>query len=272
MSPPDLTIRPRATRPVLTAALLCLVCLLMSGCESNGGPRPEERVHRGKITLGVIHHKAASDAEEEPLLRLRDDRIEVELTRLMLVIADLEVHACDPPAPHASLLDLLIPSAHAHVPDSATRLGTPTVEDLLSPPAKARIIGEVAPPWGSYCALWVVVAPADEDVVNLSELPSEEILGKSALIAGRWRSLDAPEQWHPFDTTRDMRQVWRVMLPEPITLEAQHESAFVLVDKTLDAALLEGLDASDAEALTRALPDHLLEKLLAKLYRYSPRR
>ena len=69
------------------------------------------------------------------------------------------------------------------MPSSAIRLGTLYVEDLLGKPGSANILGEVAPPPMRYCELYTVIAPADDDVINLTDVATEELEGKSAMLA-----------------------------------------------------------------------------------------
>lgn len=172
------------------------------------------------------------------------------------------------PAHHTeekAALDWFIPSAYAHVPESATRLGTPTLDDMLGETGRARIVGEIAPPFGEYCSVRVVVAPADEDVVNLSELPPDELTGHSAIVRGRWRQKQDDEQaWHSFTHRLSSVSARHVMLPEPILLDPSHDSAFVLVDSTIDGALADalgdwitssGAETPDEEAIARKILD-----------------
>jgi hypothetical protein len=226
----------------MCAALLSMLAL--PGCQPGVDTlEPPHLATRGKVTLGVIRHGATA---QKGVLRLTSERHILELSTFYMVVGDLELHACVDAPEKKAALDWIIPSAYAHVPESATRLGTPTLVDMLGKTGRARIIGEVAPPLGTYCSLRVVVAPADEDVVNLSELTPDALTGRSVLIEGRWRGAqdeESPGAWRSFSHQFTDASVWHVRLPEPIALERGEESAFVLVDSVLDDTLADALGA-----------------------------
>ncbi len=291
-----LTWRQRASRALRVQALLMVGALLASGCERDATLRAQpERV--GSVTLGTLHHGPkraqappsdsaegaqggmtagdadgahddAADADSASLWRAPlQGGGQLELTTLVWAIGDVELHACETPAPQrASLHDWLIPSAHAHVPDSATRLGTPFVEDLLGPQGKARIMGELAPPHGRYCALEVIFAPADDDIINMTEADTEALIGNTYLIAGRVRaSSDAP--WQQLNASGPWRHAQRVALPE-LTLSAYSEGEFLLIDKTLSDSLVSHLDAATLAAEGGAVA--LMQALASALTLYTP--
>lgn len=223
----------------MCAALSSL--LMLSGCQPSVDTLEHANLPtRGKVTFGVIRHGAAP---QKGVLQLTSEPYILELSTFYMVVGDLEFHACARDQTKKAALDWIIPHAHAHVPESATRLGTPTLVNMLGQTGRARIIGEVAPPLGTYCSLRVVVAPADEDVVNLSELAPDTLTGHSVIIEGRWRDTrdTSPEEWRSFSHKFTSASVWHVRLPEPIELERGEESAFVLVDSVLDDTLADAL-------------------------------
>lgn len=250
------------TQRHFTHHLVALLALGAIACDrAPSGPPP--RVARAKVTLGTIHHGDFSAPA-----RVERGEAALEITRLAVVISDLELHTCAPPL-QASLP--FVREAHAHVPDSATRLGTPFVEDLLGRTGKALIIGEVAPPVGDFCELWVILAPADEDVMNLTELDTGEVVGESFLLKGRWRPR-ADAEWRPFSHALALKRAWRVELIDPregtspLSLPEDGDSAFILLDKRVDASLLDGMDFASLEtpAGAEALADRLASRL--KIY------
>ncbi len=256
----------RCALPWLITALAMMTGML-SGCDSHADTLDVSGEPRGKITLGVIRHGV--EREPDRPLRLLGERYALELNKLYLVIADLEVHACEDRAQNASWS--LFNEAHAHVPESATRLGTPTLDDLTGPVGRARIIGEVAPPRGRYCRLRVVMAPADDDVVNLSTLDMDELVGHGAVVDGRWRRV-GEQTWQPFTHRLTEPMTWFVELPEPITLSSKEDSAFVLVDTRLDGAFADSFGERLTTPSDRALDSKDFAHTLLELVGQSQRR
>ena len=277
---------PSTSSPSGVTCLVMVCTMLVMSCKAEHPlDAPVEGLVQGKISLGVIHHlgdgvtRPDESAGEAPLL-LRGERYEVELEQFALVVADVEVHACTTlteqaawTKPWRAIPSWLSSTANAHVPESATRLGTPTVEDLLSPPARARILGEVAPPAGSYCKLRVVLAGADEDVVNLSSVDTQRLQGKSAVLRGKLRVLGEGEgAWQSFDVSSTRASIWEIAPgPEPIVLTKKSPGAFVLFDKQISGDLADVLGARfekspDGEQLADAAVAYLEERCT----RYAP--
>lgn len=59
-----------------------------------------------------------------------------------------------------------IPTAQAHTKGSPTRLGAPSVIDLLDPDGAGLELGILEPPPGTYDRLRVTIAPADDDAAH----------------------------------------------------------------------------------------------------------
>ncbi len=155
----------------------------------------------------------AQPEEVEPLT-FKISKLEYEIDELYMVVSAVEVHLCTTPVVSMSL----IPSAYAHVSDSATRLGTPVVVPLHTRKFSPTIIGEISPPVGRYCLGYVIVAPADDDVMNLTDLGTEKIVGKSVFIKGRFRD-EASVEWAEFERAFDFRGPFEFDLINPKTGE-----------------------------------------------------
>lgn len=138
---------------------------------------------------------------ESEKLRFKTSKLEYEIDEMYLVVSVVEIHLCQEPI-HSSFS--IIPSAYAHVSGSATRLGTPVVIPLHKQKHSPTIIGEISPPVGEYCQGYIVVAPADDDVMNLTELSTSKIVGKSLYISGRFRD-EASVEWAKFERGFDVR-------------------------------------------------------------------
>ena len=255
-------------------SLLALGVCLSSGCE---GPEPSQPLDKhtpsARVTLGNIHHIEARGSEGDDrqheggsITWTFESGEQLELTTFLIVVSDIELHACADAGTkgQGALLDLLIPSAHAHVPSSATRLGTPFIADLLSKPGRANILGEVAPPPMRYCDMYMVVAPADDDVINLTEVATEELEGKSAMLSGAWRP-SAESEWERFDHTFSFKRLDKIELidpksgSKPLVLEDKG-SAFLLLDAKLARALVKEPSALKEKASALALVEHVLSQ------------
>lgn len=272
----------------LTSALLFLGGLTLvaglAGCRGDADSSTDEssleeklerraaaRPPKASLRLGVIHHLEDVSAGG-PAEVTRDDGT-LEIQEAYLVLSAIEAHACVPgvddyDAPDAptmlnDLSDLVVSPARAHVPSSATRLGTPFVEDLLAEGGRAQIIGAIAPPPAAYCRLHAIVAPADRDVANPTSVATETIRGESLLIRGRWRPSDGDE-WQTFEMTTDATRAIELRAVDPRTgehplvLEKPGASAMILIDKRIDPSVFD-VSVRDADAA-----DTILERLASR--------
>lgn len=239
----------------MTTRALPLITLFLLACQ--GDPVPE--IPMAKVTLGVIMHAQGDDPVAQDAWRIARGAKTYEITTFAIILSDLEVHACAPTVswnlPGVSL-------AHAHVPDSATRLGTPYVLDMLAAPGRARVLGEIAPPRGDYCSMYAVVTPADEDVVSLSALDARALEGKSMVLSGRVREGD-DGAWRPFEWSETARRAVRIELGKK-ALGAK--GGFWLLDRARSASIF----STDAELGTPAATRAIFDAALATLALHDP--
>lgn len=270
------------------------------------------RVERASMSFGFIH--TLDDIPKRgPVSLTLDDGTQVEVQQAYLVVSAIEAHLCEPgetptrngptqrdidafehekigpdksnanalPDIARKLSDWLISPAFAHVPSSATRLGTPFVENLLAP-GQARIIDEIAPPMASYCRLYAIVSPADDDIVNLTDLDTADIVGKTLLLRGRYRAATEaagaggpPEKpvWHDFESVSEARNIIEMDAFDPqtgqapLTLDKGNKSRMLLLDKRVSPDLFDGLARDEFD--TPAAANQVLERLEKrfKIYR-----
>jgi hypothetical protein len=275
------------------AAMVAVLILLCTGCGDAKEPSGDEalkrkleqqaaaRADKASVTFGAIHHHRGGAEPGGPwTVEVQGDETskEIRIDEAYLVMAAFELHACEPgqdgykPSGNPELInglyDLLVPPVSAHVPSSATRLGTPYVEDLLAKPGSAKIIGEIAPPLGRWCRVVPVVAPADSDVMNSTSVRTEEMVGTSLLIRGATRKAGEKDgDWKPFTwktdarTTVDLQAVDPRSGESPIGLESSGASAMLLVDKSLGpetfgvGEAIETPGPKAAEAILKRLTD-----------------
>lgn len=301
-----------SARRGMLAALLGAVCLFLSACEQGAQTgessadqalkasleaAASKREQRATMSFGFIH-ELDGIPEGGPVSLDLADGTRVEVQQAYLVVSAIEAHLCEPAASgesgHNGILpaktahprvftllgDWLLPPAYAHVPSSATRLGTPFVEDLLAP-GQARVIDEIAPPMASYCSLFAVVSPADDDIVNLTELGTDEIVGKTMLLRGRYRAGDGSAKtaqdsaWQDFESASQARDIIQIDAIDPqtgrapLSLDTANASRMMLLDKRISPDLFNGLareDFTGPEAANRVLKR--LEKRL-KIYQFQ---
>lgn len=261
--------------PSLSLLILTL-SVLGASCQRQSSPPPTQAAQptQAQVTLGYIHHDERAAAPDAPQAQEKDptppqwtlsDGTRLELEQFLWVISDVELHACEPTPPtRAQRWPWLISNAYAHVPTSSTRHGAPYVEDLLFAPERARIVGELGPPMGQYCAIYTVIAPADADVINATATSTEALLGKSYWLKGRLLRPSA-QAWEDFDLSGELKLIARIEDINPkeaqgaLSLDAQTPSAFILLDKTLKASTFEPLiqgakpDTASAQAIITRL-------------------
>lgn len=250
-----------AYRGVKQLACAIVICgAFLSSCAPTR--EPSSVYERGKVTLGTIKHGASPEAHA-----LEFDDTEIVVDSVLVVVSDVELHSCKSKERERARFSL-ISEAHAHVPDSATRLGTPFVEDLLGAIGRASIVSEIAPPLGDYCSLWVIIAPADDDILNPTSVSARDLVGQSVIISGRQRT-QGDDVWQKFTRTSSLKRAFEVPIA-PIKLSREKDSAFVLIDKTLDQQWWEDLDPS--ELVLEHGAEYVLSRYLERLERYTPKK
>jgi hypothetical protein len=246
-----------------TILVFVVVAACQVGCDRPRQPAPESdealmkrleqqaasRPPRASISFGFTHE--LRDIEQGGPIRVEaDDGTSVRITGAWLVVSALEAHLCEPELTRNKGTwldragDWLVPSAHAHVPNSATRLGVPFVEDLLGEGGKARIVGEVAPPLGDYCSFYAVVSPADDDVLNLTELSTMEAEGNTLILRG---VIDPDGEAREFTSASAQRDV--VEFPAidpntgqtPLALDEPQATQMILLSKTVSRELFANI-------------------------------
>jgi len=184
------------------------------------------------------------------------------LQHWVLTISAVELHQC------VETGWSLIPSAHAHVPSSSTRLGTPAAEDLTRGTGGARIIGVISPPPGRYCKAYAILSPADDDLLNMTALPTSKLEGHTSV-----RVLQHPDE-------EELRfETWSGRVAVPIDLKGPDGSPGIELGKSDHAQVLfeispnlseiavdEGIEYSDN------LPalETWIERMIKEIRLYTP--
>lgn len=253
--------------------LYIMAAALFTACERANDPDQQLRrrleaqaaseVASVTVSVGYIHKfqappqapdLASATTPPDRILRARaKNNEEIEVTEFYLITSAVELHICeqdyDPTFGRLERIQQwLIPSAYAHVPSSATRLGVPFVEDLLAVQNQARIVGSIAPPVHDYCRLYAILSPADDDILNLTQLDTEQIEHKTMRVVGRFRA-DAEQEWQPFLLESNERRVVEMKLiapntgKQPLSLAASKGHALVLIEKTVGHELLDDIES-----------------------------
>lgn len=262
----------------LSCALLLSCSFILTSCEAErhraADPDGAPQQPPTEVSFGYIHHlRPPAEVEEPPRELTLAEGAQIRLDDLVLVTSAVELHLCAPTNELTrSTQSLFLPRAHAHVPSSATRHGTPYVEDLLSPAGAARMVGGIAPPAGDYCELHVILTPADDDAINLTDISPEEIEDHTAMVRGTWRARP-DEPWQDFQWSSELRRV--AILPlfhpqsgqAPLQLARRGSDVLLLLDKELpqDFSDLIQVDAKKGPDF-EPLFDDIINSL--SIYRY----
>ncbi len=260
-------------RRIFCVSIFCIVALIGSmACERANDPDHQLRrrleaqaaseVASVTVSIGYIHQFQTPQATPSPegseppsdrILRARaKNNEEIEITEFYLITSAVELHICeqgyDPTFGRLERIQQwLIPSAYAHVPSSATRLGVPFVENLLAAQNQARIVGSIAPPVYDYCRMYAILSPADDDILNLTKLDTEQIEHKTMRVAGRFR-VDTEQEWQPFVLESDERRVVEMKLiapdtgKQPLSLAVSKGHALILIEKTVGRDLFTDIE------------------------------
>ncbi|MFB6263453.1 MAG: hypothetical protein ABEL76_07500 [Bradymonadaceae bacterium] len=192
--------------------------------------------------------------------------------------AAVELHACEQgrdgrdgfedSSAWRNVRELLLPPAHAHVTGTALRLGTPYVDALTGPVDRARLYGAIAPPIGTYCRVYAVLAPADRDAVRAGGVAAETIRGHTLVVRGRYRS-SPDDPWTSFTWRSDARRAVELEAVDPSTgehplgLNKPDGQTMLLIDKKLSGKVFDvPVDADDAG-------DRVLDNLADTLRMYT---
>ena len=124
--------------------------------------------------MSVAYGHAANDSLEVG---------EVALDEVVVVVSAVELHTCAADTDGSSFRFELVPSAHAHVPSSSTRLGVPAAAALFEGREASRVIGELSVPLERFCSAWIVLAPADDDVLNVTTIDDATLVGSTLVAA-----------------------------------------------------------------------------------------
>lgn len=199
---------------------------------------PETPPPKPRTTVSIAIGHSARDG-----LELADG---TRLESIVTVVSAVELHSCPKDGAGASrLLEVIVPSAHAHVPTSSTRLGDPAAADLLDGRDASRVIGEVSTPLERFCSAWVIFAPADDDVLNITPIADDELVGSSVVAR------DQDGRLHKTSMVRAVEvELADPNEPGPLQFDRAGSGPMLLFDVEIgDAGSRDvGQDAADAAA------------------------
>lgn len=242
--------------------------IMLASCTSSAPEEPtpapqnegegEGEVAQAKFVVGLRTQTVGE------LSRRFDDGSVLTISQWAIVLSAVEVHLCE----EAAWQRFFIGTANAHVSNSITRLGTPVAEDLLRGTGGAKIVGEIGPPLGTFCRAYAVFTPADDDVLNFTAFSDTDLLGHTAIVRGEF--VPPGVDPIPIDWVWDGNEVRTIDL-DSVSLTAPTDSFLLLVDKKVDATLLDGLSVErvrSGEAI-----DDLMKALFSRvsLYRSGAR-
>jgi hypothetical protein len=126
----------------------------------------------------------------EPRMFVAEAGVPVRVDAAFWTNSSVEIGAC--PSASGQLLELLIPTAHAHGVAAPTRSAQPAVQSAAG--TGETWLGTLTPPATEYCSVSYSMGPADADALDLDLAP--EMLGLSLLVRGAFRAPDG--SWHSF--------------------------------------------------------------------------
>lgn len=153
--------------------------------------------------------------------------------------------------------DWFIPVAHAHVSESPTSIGAPTVIDMLEIDGEPQSLGFLSPPVQDYCGTQWDVFAADDDAANLpSDFP---MVGLSIALEGHFGTEETPFSIRSAQSLRPAQRLF----PALLMLSAQQRTATVSMDWNydrwfdgLDLGALSRGDAATINSLLLAVTEH----------------
>jgi len=98
-----------------------------------------------------------------------------------------------------------------------------------------------------YCRMYAILSPADDDILNLTKLDTEQIEHKTMRVAGRFR-VDPEQEWQPFVLESDERRVVEMKLiapdtgKQPLSLAVSKGHALILIEKTVGRDLFTDIE------------------------------
>jgi hypothetical protein len=114
----------------------------------------------------------------------------VTLTKAYLVISSTTIETTCGASFSAALdgvLDIMVPSAHAHTTTTPTSTGVPYVINLLAQDNVAGSIGGMSPAVADYCGVDIDLFAADDDAINLPAGAGEpDMIGRTVYIEGTY--------------------------------------------------------------------------------------
>ncbi|MFM7203937.1 MAG: hypothetical protein ACKO6N_24415 [Myxococcota bacterium] len=160
------------------AGLVALTLLEVMACavvqQSPGIELDLEVVHDASLRSASLDGARSFETAEGMLITL--DAAYVTLSSLELVACELAARVR--PTAWRSVV-------WAHGTSTPTLLASPFVNGLERPDLEPASLGLLKPPPGSYCALRVTLAPADEDAAGLPA--NKAVVGQTLWLQGSWR-------------------------------------------------------------------------------------
>ncbi|MBT8118102.1 MAG: hypothetical protein KJN89_00170 [Gammaproteobacteria bacterium] len=114
----------------------------------------------------------------------------VTLTKAYLVISSTTIETtcgANFSAALESVIDVIVPRAHAHTTTTPTSTGVPYVIDLLAADNVSVSIGGMSPAVADYCGVDIDLFAADDDAINLPVAAGEpDMIGRTVYIEGSY--------------------------------------------------------------------------------------
>jgi hypothetical protein len=156
-----------------------------------------------------------------PRMFVADAGVSVRVDAAFWTNSSVEIAAC--PSASGPLLELLIPTAHAHGVAAPTRSAQPAVQSAAA--TGETWLGTLTPPASEYCSVSYSMGPADADAVDLDLAP--EMLGLSLLVRGAFREPEGSWQGFQLGSAAELTAVTEAF----VDLDRSGQRARVEIDR-----------------------------------------
>lgn len=172
---------------MIKRSLMLLPAMLLAACGADQGSRTAGTEFAFQATP-MPSVSAMMPAGSKTFMNDLGDTIVID--RAYIVVSSIGIETDCSGAPIfsvAPVLDMLIPSAHAHAEPTPTDTGAPFVVNVLAMDGDMIDVGNLEPLPADYCGISISLAAADSDAENLPDGAGDpDLVGLSVYVEGTY--------------------------------------------------------------------------------------